>query len=514
MKSNFKTILTFAFLFVTHAQFAKADDLALYVTNSNDNSVSVIDLSSDATVTTTLTVGTFPIGVAANPDGSSVYVANTGDDTLSVIDTSDNTVSGTVTVGDFPETLIFNSDGSKLYVVNNLGGTVSVINTSDNSVSATITVGIAPVGAAISDDDSTLYVVNSADGTVSVIDTSSNTVSATITLGTTDPQYVTATHAGDALYVSNFFDETITKVILSDNSVGTSFATGDQPWGLLISSDDSTIYSIDAGDSIIKFTSTSDLTTVHSVTTGSTPLQAVLSTDGSKLYVTESDADTLGIIDTSALTRTAVAVGDYPNGVALLTSPAVADPAELTLTSDGSYYAYWSETTDLVGTLENTGGSAAEDTQVVFDLSSSYSTFSGTTVTVKEFDDSDALIATPTYTKDDTSSDDNVIFNIGTVSAGHTYAISYSLLSPSSSDVGVGYTDSYTITATSGDITASSTLSPTYINDPTLLNESTGGCALNQNDSAATRPSFQWGVFFLSLILLPLLAMRRNLKRQ
>jgi len=45
----------------------------------------------------TIAVGVFPYGVAVNPVGPQVYVANNSDNTLSVIDTTTNTVT---TAGD------------------------------------------------------------------------------------------------------------------------------------------------------------------------------------------------------------------------------------------------------------------------------------------------------------------------------------------------------------------------------------------------------------------------------
>ena len=69
----------------------------VYVTNSFDNTVSVIAVASN-TVTATIPVGASPSGIAAAPNGNSVYVSNSADNTVSVI-ASNNTVSSTVPVG-------------------------------------------------------------------------------------------------------------------------------------------------------------------------------------------------------------------------------------------------------------------------------------------------------------------------------------------------------------------------------------------------------------------------------
>ena len=88
-----------------------------YITNYNDNTVSVINVATN-TVMDTITVGANPYGVSVSPDGSKVYVANSGDNTVSVINTATNTVSATITVGSYPDGVSVSPDGSKVYVAN------------------------------------------------------------------------------------------------------------------------------------------------------------------------------------------------------------------------------------------------------------------------------------------------------------------------------------------------------------------------------------------------------------
>src|SRR5207247_1265364 len=96
-----------------------------YITNLNDNTVSVIDTASN-TVTATVAVGASPTGVAVAPDGARVYVANEVDGTVSVIDTGRNAVTATVTVGVGPVGVAVTPDGARVYVGSFSGSTVSV----------------------------------------------------------------------------------------------------------------------------------------------------------------------------------------------------------------------------------------------------------------------------------------------------------------------------------------------------------------------------------------------------
>lgn len=61
-------------------------------------------------------VGQWPTGVAANPDGTTVYVANSGSNNVYVIDTARNNVIATVNVGNLPAGVAVAPDGKKVYV--------------------------------------------------------------------------------------------------------------------------------------------------------------------------------------------------------------------------------------------------------------------------------------------------------------------------------------------------------------------------------------------------------------
>jgi YVTN family beta-propeller protein len=58
-----------------------------------------------------------------------MYVANSGDDTISVIDMTTNTVvGGPIKVGDGPRGIAYDLVSDRMYVANSLDETVSVIN--------------------------------------------------------------------------------------------------------------------------------------------------------------------------------------------------------------------------------------------------------------------------------------------------------------------------------------------------------------------------------------------------
>ncbi len=155
------------------------DGTQAYVTNLEDNTVSVIATSSN-TVVATVPVGSGPIGVAVTPDGAHAYVTNFNSNTVSVIATATNTVVATVAVGSFPEGIAVTPDGKHVYVVNFGSNNVSVIVTAGNTVGATVAVGNTPIGVTVTPDGQHAYVANNGGNTVSDITTATNTVAATI----------------------------------------------------------------------------------------------------------------------------------------------------------------------------------------------------------------------------------------------------------------------------------------------------------------------------------------------
>jgi len=73
----------------------------VFVTNTNDDTVSRIDTATN-TVTATIDVGDTPLGVAVTPDGRFVYVANLLDPSISVIEVATDMVIDTITVAASP----------------------------------------------------------------------------------------------------------------------------------------------------------------------------------------------------------------------------------------------------------------------------------------------------------------------------------------------------------------------------------------------------------------------------
>ncbi|QSE82899.1 YncE family protein [Rhodococcus koreensis] len=261
-----------------------------YVANQGSKSVSVLDANN--AVVGSVTVGTSPTGVAANPAGTRVYVTNSGSGNVSVIDTATNTVVATVKTGTTPSAVAVNPAGTRAYVTNSGSGNVSVINTATNTVVATVKTGITPNAVAVADTPTgtRAYVTNRSSNTVSVIDTATNTVVATVKTGTT-PTAVAVNPAGTRAYVTNRANNTVSVIDTATNTVVATVAVGSQPTAVRVTPDGSAAYVVSNPDTLTVVDTRTN--TVVSTLSLDSPAESgdhsiALSADGSRMLVTDA----------------------------------------------------------------------------------------------------------------------------------------------------------------------------------------------------------------------------------
>ena len=191
----------------------------VWVANSLDGTVSWIDPKVDREVQR-INVGSGPLGVACA--NGSVWVANTGDGTITKIDSS----SGEKETLQIPATeLVFGADS--LWASQRDGNQVVRIDPATGKVEQAIHVGNGPTGIAFG--NGAVWVANSLDGTVTRINPENNAVAATISAGD-GPTAVAVDQGG--VWVSNEFSGTLTKIDPLTNLPGKPVHVGERPQGL------------------------------------------------------------------------------------------------------------------------------------------------------------------------------------------------------------------------------------------------------------------------------------------
>ncbi|MGH6848551.1 MAG: Ig-like domain-containing protein, partial [Methylocella sp.] len=288
-----------------------------YITNSGDNTISVINTAT-STVVTTIPIGGInhpkAFGVAVTPNGSKAYVTNGEGDTVSVIDTATNAVISTIFFGDFTTGIAVAPDGTKAYV--GVGGTlfawgITVIDTvTDKPVtSIPLPTSAAPEGIAVTPDGSKVYVVNSGVNTVSVINTATETVTTTIPVG---GEGVAVTPNGTKVYVANTGDNTVTVIATANDQVVTTIPVGINPFGVAVTRDGTKVYITNDHDNTVSVIATANDQVVTTIPVGAQPMGVAVTPDGTMAYVANGGGGTVSVINTATSVTTTIPVGNGP----------------------------------------------------------------------------------------------------------------------------------------------------------------------------------------------------------
>jgi YVTN family beta-propeller protein len=186
-----------------------ADGKRLYVANNLGDSMSIVDTTTGATLSTT-PVGHNPYTVVLSADGKTAYVSDWGGETVSVVDAVTGAPQGAISVGTHPSAMALDASSGRLYVANGDSDNVSVIDTATNGVLQTIDlspypgaqVGTSPNALALAPDGSRLYVANAGDNDVAVVDLPSGRVAGLIPTAWY-PTGIAISNDGDTLFVAN-----------------------------------------------------------------------------------------------------------------------------------------------------------------------------------------------------------------------------------------------------------------------------------------------------------------------
>lgn len=263
-------------------------------------------------------VGTYPVYACINKTTKVLYVTNLEDNTVSVIDASTNLLIATIPVGTFPNGVCVNEETNMIYVANNSDGTVSVIDGNSNLVVTTITVGSSPAQTAVNENTNLIYVSNLGDGTVSVIDGSTNLVITVITTNTSEPFGIGINQNTNLIYVSSIGSNNVIVIDGSTNTiVGLPIAVGSGPQGVCVNENSNLIYVVNNNDNTVSVIDGNTATVIGSpIPTGNSPTEIAVNESTVRVYVPNSNDGTMTVIDGNTQTVVdTVSVGTQPYGI-------------------------------------------------------------------------------------------------------------------------------------------------------------------------------------------------------
>jgi YVTN family beta-propeller protein len=169
----------------THMVIVSKDARRIFTSNIASDTITVIESDNSGTWNETqVHVGKGPEGFDVSPDGKEVWAANSQDGSVSVIEVASKKVAQTIDVSTkHSNRLKFSPDG-KLVLVSDAGASdVIVLDAAARSVKKKLTVGRGPEGILIAPDGSYAYVATAQDNSVAVVDLKSLEVTGHIATG-------------------------------------------------------------------------------------------------------------------------------------------------------------------------------------------------------------------------------------------------------------------------------------------------------------------------------------------
>jgi YVTN family beta-propeller protein len=159
----------------THMLVISRDGQTIYTSNVNSDSVTAVVANADKSqwTNTVIPVGKGPEAIDLSPDGLELWVGNSGDGTVSIIDTLKKKVAVTVNVGTkHSNRLKFTPDGKRVLISDIGSGDLVVMDVSSRKEVKRLHLGKNAEGILILPDGSKAFVAVSGDNKVVLVDLS------------------------------------------------------------------------------------------------------------------------------------------------------------------------------------------------------------------------------------------------------------------------------------------------------------------------------------------------------
>lgn len=311
---------------------------AIYVTNEEAGTVSIVDGQSETCVAT-VTVGKRPRGIKLSPDGKTAYVTLSGSpmagpgvdelklppadkkaDGIGVISLVDRKLVGKLPSGSDPEQFDITNDGTKLVISNEDAGTASILDIKTSTLSAPIPVGEEPEGVSLDRQNKFAYVTCEATHEIYKIDMATAKVVGKLDVGAR-PRTIAILRDGLSAYVPSETSGEVFKIKLEPMEILKTIkpeGKNIRPMCLLLSPDSKHLYvSTGHGGKVLEIDTATDKVS-REVTVGKRPWGLALSPDGKTLFSANGPSNDISIVDTTTFqTIKQIPVGAKPWGVAV-----------------------------------------------------------------------------------------------------------------------------------------------------------------------------------------------------
>src|ERR671914_236929 len=287
----------------------------MYVQNSNSNSISVIDLATNA-ILRNITVDGTPHNIKLSEDQLTLYILTSDRDsgTIFVLNTTSNELMNEIpTEVSIFDIAIFNGT---MYASDVGGGKVLVMNLNGTLVDE-IDVRSRPQYMEVRPDGQVLYVTR-LGGPISVVDLEQKIVIKEIDSGDM-PHRLSFTNGGEVLFVVNAESDTLSVIDSDKHEVIKTIPVGDSPGYVALNPDETLTYVTNMNANTVSIVDADKV--VNEIPVGSGPYGIAFSVDGGDLaYVGNTRGNDVSVIDTTSgnVTATISAGGIGPHQMVVM----------------------------------------------------------------------------------------------------------------------------------------------------------------------------------------------------
>src|ERR671916_1102522 len=303
--------------FASSGSSLTADSLAgvMYVQNSNSNSISIVDLATNA-ILRNITVDGTPHNIKLSEDQLTLYILTSDRDsgTIFMLNTTSNELMNEIpTEVSVQDIAIFNGT---MYASDVHGGKVLVMNLNGTLVDE-IDVGSRPQYLEVRPDGQVLYVTR-LGGPISVVDLEQKIVITEIDSGDM-PHRLSFTNGGDLPFVENAESDTLSFIDSDKHEVIKTVPVGDSPGYVALNPDETLTYVTNMNSNTVSIVDADKV--VNEIPVGSGPYGIAFSVDGGDLaYVGNTRGNDVSVIDTTSgnVTATISAGGIGPHQMVVM----------------------------------------------------------------------------------------------------------------------------------------------------------------------------------------------------
>ena len=290
----------------------------IYVLNSSDGTVSVINGATGQVIGSAITVGSDPVALAVDPVTNTIYVANKGSADVTPINGATNTAGSAIAVGTNPTAIAVNPVSDTIYVANNGSNNVTPINGATNTAGSAIAVGTNPAAIAVNSVTNTIYVANYGSNTVTPINGATNTAASAIAVGT-NPTAIAVNPATNIIYVANNGSADVTPINGATNTAGSAIAVGTNPTAIAVNPVSNTIYVANNGSgNVTAINGTNNIPVTVTDASASAPIAVALNLTTNTVYVANNgSANVTAINGATNLVVASLAAGTDPVAIAV-----------------------------------------------------------------------------------------------------------------------------------------------------------------------------------------------------